>query len=170
MADGEEVKANKAEGEKLEGSATIDPYVQGYIDAQQKKSKEELSELIKKEVGSQAKKQADKIKNDLQDYVSQNQTRTIEALAIFVALFTFIAVNIQIFDKVPDLFSATVFMTLMAFLSMLLISFPIILLHSNKNDDKPKWVWWVFGASVLLFIVSILIVSFLHISLNIIGK
>jgi hypothetical protein len=170
MAAGDEVKANKTEPREEEGSATITPYVQGYLDAQLKKSKEELSELIKKEVGSQAKKQADKIKNDLQDYVSQNQTRVIEALAIFVALFTFIAVNIQIFDKVPDLFSATVFMTLMAFLSMILISFPIILLHSKKNDDKPKWVWWVFISSIILLLVLVVITSFLHIPLNVLSK
>lgn len=145
----------------------VDEYTRGYIDAAQEKMKKELSDELKREISSRASKIAEKIKKDLQDYVSQNQTRIVEALAIFVVLFTFISVNIQIFTKTKDLFSATIFMILMTICSGILISFPLILLHANKSDKKPSWLWWVFAVSIILLLLVLVISHWINVPLNI---
>jgi len=166
MAKSEQIKANKpVQGGGSEG-ASIDQRTQGYIDGviDVKKGdiKQELTEELKKEIDSTA----EKIKKDFQDNINQNQTRVIEALAVFVALFTFISINIQIFSRVKDLKSASIFMTFMAILTMIIVSFPLTLLRVIRNDPLPKWVWLTLVISVILLIVILLLSFFVKIPLN----
>lgn len=175
MADIEKVKikANKAgpdrQPETESEGGTTSPYLQGYIAGKIEDAKSELSKELELALSKQVSEKTDEIKRRLQDYVNQNQTRVIEALAIFIALFTFISINIQIFTKTQDLRSATIFMVLMAFLSMVMVSFPVILLRSNKGDERPKWVWLIFGSAVSLFLVALILSFWLNIPLNIVS-
>lgn len=168
-ADERKIKANKAGLDQFEiEGGTTSPYLQGYIAGKIEDAKGELSKELELALSKQVAEKSDEIKRKLQDYVNQNQTRVIEALAIFIALFTFISINIQIFTKTQDLRSATMFMTLMAFLSMVMITFPIILLRSNRSDEKPKWVWLIFITAVILFITTLIISTWINIPLNVI--
>jgi predicted PurR-regulated permease PerM len=163
----EKLANTSADKNKQDSGTELPDYLRGYVDAGQEKIKKKLAEEVKKEISDRADKISQEIKSDLQEYISRNQTRIIEALAIFVALFTFISINIQIFTKTQDLFSATIFMILMAFLSMVMISFPIILLRSRKDDKMPKWALLILISSILLFLIVFILSSKLHIPLNI---
>lgn len=166
MAKDEQIKANKPAQEVQLESGSINLRTQGYIngvlDTKKSEIKQELTEEFKKEIDSTA----EKIKSDLQDFVNQNQTRVIEALAVFVALFTFISVNIQVLSKVADLKSAAIFMTFMALLTMIIVSFPLILLRAIRNDPLPKWVWLTLMISLILLLVVLLLSFKIQVPLN----
>lgn len=90
-------------------------------------------------------KSLSKIKTDIKGLNSQikklssNQIRIIETLGIFVALFTFISVNIQIFRNVSDLLSATLFSVILAALTGIIILTVILVIHSYEKEDKAWW-------------------------------
>lgn len=50
----------------------------------------------------------------VEEKIERDKTTAIEVLGIFVALFTFIAVNVQLFSRIADLASAIWFMLLMS--------------------------------------------------------
>lgn len=77
---------------------------------------------------------------------------TIETLAIFVALFTFVSVNINIFSKVEYLTAAVWFMTLMAI--TLLIFLSVLLIFLNKQ--YKKWQMWLIPLGGFVVLVSLL--------------
>jgi hypothetical protein len=166
MAKSEQIKANKPGQSGGSEGASIDQRTQGYIDGvidvKKGEIKQELTEELKKEIDSTA----EKIKKDFQDTINQNQTRVIEALAVFVALFTFISINIQIFSRVENLMSASIFMIFMAFLTMIIVSFPLVLLRVLRNDPAPKWVWWILLISIILLISAFLFSLWINIPLN----
>ncbi len=86
-----------------------------------------------------------KLKGDIRGLNSQikklssNQIRIIETLGIFVALFTFISVNIQIFRNVSDLLSAILFSIILAALTGIIILTVILVIHSYEKEDKSWW-------------------------------
>ncbi len=102
-----------------------------------------------------------KLKNDVKGLNSQiknlssNQIRIIETLGIFVALFTFISVNIQIFRNVSDLLSASFFSIILAALTGIIILTVILVIHSYEKEDKT---WWrKFKVLIGLFIGLIIL-------------
>lgn len=166
MEKSEQLKANEPAQEVSPVGGSIDPRTQGYVDGvvyvKKSEIKQELAEELKKEIDSTAKK----IESDLQDFINQNQTRVIEALAVFVALFTFVSVNIQVLSKVIDLRSAAIFMTFMAFLTMIIVSFPLFLLRVVRDDSPPRWVWLTLLISIILLLVVLVLTFGLNIPLN----
>jgi len=160
------IKANEPIQRGRSEGVSIDPYTQGYIDSaldvKKGEIKQELTEEFKKEIVSTA----EKIKDEFQNSINQNQTRVIEALAVFVALFTYISTNIQILSSVKDLMSASIFMIFMAFLTMIIVSFPLVLLRILRNDPVPKWVWWILLISIILLIAVFLFSLRINIPLN----
>jgi hypothetical protein len=166
MVKREEIKANKPVPGGQLADASMDLRTQGYIDGvidvKKREIKQELAEELKKEIDSTA----EKIKKDFQETINQNQTRVIEALAVFVALFTYISTNVDILRNVKDLMSASIFMIFMALLTMVIVSFPLTLLSVLRNDPAPKWVWWILLASIILLIVVFLFSLRINIPLN----
>lgn len=80
----------------------------------------------------------------LDDYnkrADERQIKSIEALGIFVALFTFISVNIQIFSRLSDIWSAGLFVLLIfsalsimiILLDLLLIRTPVTIINSFRD-------------------------------------
>jgi hypothetical protein len=165
MVKREEIKANKPAQEIRIGNASIDPHTQGYIDGVVYVMKRDIKK-VRKELKEEIKVTAEKIKGEFQNYINQNQTRVIEALAVFVALFTFISTNIQILSSVKDLMSASIFMIFIALLTMVIVSFPLALLRVLRNDPAPKWVWWILLASIILLIAVFLFSLRVNIPLN----
>lgn len=73
--------------------------------------------------------------------LTQKSTKYTEILGIFVALFTFISVNIQIFSKVSTLNDAMVFVILMFFCLIGFVMFlHVTLNHENKNNSVINFV------------------------------
>jgi len=166
MAKPELPKVNRPADEKISSGGSIDQHTQGYIegvlDIKKNEIKQELSEEFKNEI----KVEAEKLKNEFQNIVNQNQTRVIEGLAVFVAIFTFISVNIQVLSRVEDLKSAAIFMIFMAFLIMIILSFPLFLLRIVRNDSPPKWIWVTLIVSIVLLLIVFLFSLKLNIPLN----
>ncbi len=84
-----------------------------------------VEKLLKKEVGTQIKKRSDKL-----------QIEYTKILGIFVAFFTFISANFQLFNKVTDLNHAIIFLT---YTLICLLGFVIVLnlaLSTNKQGSN----------------------------------
>lgn len=119
---------------------------------------EEIDKTIRdsgrlKRLLAESKKESEKLKSDISeikgelgafkkdlDKLEGRETRTIETLGVFVALFTFLSINIQIFSTVSDLVSAIIFSTLLGGICafFLQIFFLILPRKSEKNADWDK--------------------------------
>lgn len=86
------------------------------------------------------------------------QIKTIEALGIFTALFTFISVNIQIFRNIIDIKTATLFMVAMAGLTLFILSAVHLIIHSQTSSSGDNVNWWIKFIAITLcgaFLISI---------------
>ena len=86
--------------------------------------------------------------------IEERETKTIEILAIFITLFTFISVNVNIFTKAADAYTAIWFMLIMTACSVALLSFMFIVINT-KND----WKKWIGLLLVLCFLSFLILVS-----------
>ncbi len=87
-----------------------------------------------------------KIENDLkgvvdsfEDKIEKKETKTIEILAIFITLFTFISVNVNIFTRVADVYTAVWFMLLMTICSIVLLLFLFLIISIKSNSSWKIW-------------------------------
>lgn len=87
--------------------------------------------------------------------IENKETKTTEILAIFITLFTFISVNVNIFTKVSDVYTAIWFMLLMTACSILLLSFLFLVIRS-KNDWKI-WTGLLLSLAFLALLIFITI-------------
>ena len=85
------------------------------------------------------------LEDKMDDKIDRKETKTTEILAIFITLFTFISVNVNVFTRVQDLHSAVWFMLLFTMCSLLLLSCLFLVISTKKN----------------YFIIAILILSML---------
>lgn len=104
-------------------------------------------------------KEIDKLK----DRVSSQEIKIIQTLGIFVALFTFISVNIQIFSKVSDLLSASLFSVILAALTGIIILTILLVTHSYETGDMR---WWVKFISLIVLFIALLTFGLWRLSLN----
>ena len=109
----------------------------GYLNEAIKK----IAEPIAKEVAS---KEAEKV-------VLEKQTKYTEVLGVFVALFTFVSINIQIINKVSTLNNAIIFSLL---LFLCLIGFVYFLHFSLRliQDEKFGFSFMLFGLTIIFII------------------
>lgn len=78
-------------------------------------------------------KKISKIESDFNEKLEKKETRVTEILAIFITLFTFISVNVNIFTRVQDLQSAVWFMLLFTMCCLLLLSCLFLVISDKKN-------------------------------------
>lgn len=157
----EEVKKIK---EELNTSLTEKSLAQA--DLIKSQLKVEISNDLKKEINKLAQSNTKKLEKEVKDYVDKTQYRATEILAIFVALFTFISVNINIFNKVKDLFSASVFMILMAAV-LIIFTTPFLFFLQQEDPKNKKFFWIMFLTPILLLLLTLIISKFLNVDLNI---
>lgn len=103
--------------------------------------------------GADWKKELSDITDKFETRIAEKETKTTEILAIFITLFTFISVNINIFTRVTDIQSVTWFMLIIT-MSCLVILAAMFLLISHKINWR----------GLLLLIISLLALFFLLIS------
>lgn len=111
------------------------------IDTLKAELKAEFSEAIVRQTEKFARK------------IEEKETRVMEVLAVFVTLFTFISVNINIFKSAQNIHTAVWFMLLMAAISLLILSFMFCLLHA-KSDRK---VITILLSALMTFIVLLVL-------------
>jgi len=94
------------------------------------------------------------LEEKMNDKIDRKETKTTEILAIFITLFTFISVNVNIFTRVQDIQSAVWFMLLFTLCSLLLLSCLFMTISSKKN-------YYIIGILVLsmLFLVGLLVAT-----------
>jgi hypothetical protein len=109
------------------------------IEKETKKSSEKIKEL---------KDEIAKTKNEL----SHIQTKSIETMGIFVALFTFVSVNIQFLNNASDLLSAAFFSIIIAAITGIMIL--VFLLVISPYNEKKEW-------KIKFLTLSILFIFFL---------
>lgn len=132
-----------------------------YFNLEIKKTKKQVIKNIKKEIESTTKNFGEKIDKVQQDQ-EQNKINMIEALAIFVALFTFVSVNITIFSKVEYLSAALWFMLLMSISEILILSVFLIFLHKEYTNLKI----WLIPAILIILLIFLIITTSNYTQLN----
>lgn len=116
-------------------------------------------EKAKKGVGEHEKKiklfneNIENINSDLKR-AQEKETRIIETLAVFVALFTFISVNIQIFSRISNLMSAIIFLIIMASLTGFILLFSISIIHKDWDKKFTFLLLYTFVILVLGIIAN----------------
>ncbi|OGL65577.1 hypothetical protein A3B21_03370 [Candidatus Uhrbacteria bacterium RIFCSPLOWO2_01_FULL_47_24] len=104
-----------------------------------KQSKEKLDKLEAFDVKIYVQ---EKIK-EVEQKIDSSKINVIEALGIFVALFTFIAVNVQVFSKINDLGSAMWFMLVMGGITLtILLSVEILISGRQQHSTSGKLTWF----------------------------
>ena len=119
---------------------------------------EDLKEFVLKKISEKftdfTRKELKELENKFNERVENKEMKTTEILAIFITLFTFISVNVNIFTKVSDVYTAIWFMLLMTACSVLLLSFLFLIIRSKNN-----WKVWVGLMIVLAFITFLILVT-----------
>jgi len=90
----------------------------------------------------------------MKEEIASAQTKIIETVGIFVALFTFISVNVQIFRNVTSLFSAAMFSIILAALIGIMILVFLLVLSPYKKEQKWKKI---FCGLLMIFIFFIIV-------------
>lgn len=95
-------------------------------------------------------------RKEIKEQVENNKIKIVETLGIFVALFTFISINVQIFSRISNLFAASVF----SFLFFCIISEMIILLDFFLNCTKLKG-WHIIKDHRIVLMICFLLLMFI---------
>lgn len=109
--------------------------IQDELEKQKTSSHEDIQNIT-----SDYKKEIETLKTDTKPIkeavknLNEKEFKVIEALGIFFALFTFISINIQIFSRISDLFTAISFsMIMFCLLTIMVIIFNFLLMFNNKK-------------------------------------
>jgi heme/copper-type cytochrome/quinol oxidase subunit 4 len=95
----------------------------------------------------QHRKALSKMEKDFKKDLERREARVYEVLTVFVAILTFISVNVTIFTRVQNLSDAVWFMVIMAVCVSFLTSLLLMFLSERQNWFKTT-----------IFILSILII------------
>lgn len=125
---------------KIIGQATTAPLAGGTSTVDEK-IMEEISERVAERVSGKV--------------IEQKLHKSTEIMAIFITLFTFISVNVNIFSQIESLGAAVWFMILMATASIVLIATIFFLIDESTEKNKNRY-FFVFLAAGFVFLVCFL--------------
>lgn len=117
---------------------------------------EDIISIVNKKVEDEV----NKIKIELNDY----KAKIIEVLAIFVALFTFVSVDIQVFKTDISTLSAMGFTLVM--LGALLLFILVLAYLFDEEKKKDKLIGWLFISSIIFIILGLFAVGYEHQSIE----
>jgi|SRR3990167_2195458 len=114
-------------------------------------------DVLLKNVRETSAKEAERIlderKRDLESLIQEKQIKHTEILGVFVALFTFVSIEIQIFSRVTSLSNAVIF-TYLIFLCMVGFLFMLHLILSLKNGT----LWQSLASAIFPFLGLLFII------------
>jgi len=111
----------------------------------EEKKLQEINDRIK-----QMEDRAGRFEEDLK----MKQSEIIGIMAVFIALFTFISINVTIFTQVKDLMTACVFMLLMTLCTIIILSLCIMLLV-GKPASKATTASLVVSLLLLIAVTAV---------------
>jgi heme/copper-type cytochrome/quinol oxidase subunit 4 len=114
----------------------------------------EVKQLVDENISGYVDGKFKELEQRFETKIENKETKTTEILAIFITLFTFISVNVNIFTKVSDVYTAIWFMLLMTTCSILLLSF-LFLVIKSKND----WKLWLGLIITLAFVAFLILIT-----------
>lgn len=88
------------------------------------------------------------LRNFLIEKIDKERSKTIEALGIFVTLFTFISINISIFSRVSDMWSAGIF-SFLIFCSLCGMIILLDMLLNKDNSIRNFALFFILGVFIL---------------------
>lgn len=110
------------------------------------------------------------LKEDIKEFnkkLKEKEARTIEVLAIFVALFSFISVSVQVFNRVSTAEGAgLIILLIFCTLASMIILLDMLLFHKNwswkkiKKNGKARF----FGFFILIACISVFLLSGEHLN------
>ena len=121
------------------------------------------SKKIEDKLNGELKIQAEKLERRFKRNIEQSRLNIIEVLGIFVALFTFISVNINIFTKVEYLSAAIWFMFIMLVCLVVFVFLLHIVLH---RDEKNTRIWVGIFITLCILIAGFIATDGLGIQIN----
>jgi len=83
------------------------------------------------------------------DQLDEQRVQFVETLAVFVALFTFVSVDIQVFKSNISTLSAAGF-TLIMFSALISFVFILVNLIDDKKFKRIRTRWWLVATAVLM--------------------
>lgn len=128
-----------------------------YVNAEIRKARMDLRRQVRDEV-KRLDNEVDKFRQEQE----RNKIGVIEALAIFVALFTFVSTNIVVFSKIEYLAGAIWFMVLMLICEMCLLSMFLIFLRKEQRN----WLLWLVPFGFIICLAGLLSVTLNNPKLN----
>lgn len=161
-------KSNTATNELLynqdNAKSSLD-FINSLTDYVTKKQKNIFNKLLEKErerydeqLNEMNKEQEKKLDINFQEKAKEldsKQIRVIETLGLFFALFTFISINVQIFSRTSNLFSAGIFTLLMfCSLSLMLILFNYLLMLDVNKSTLAKHTLIHGGLFLIIILVA----------------
>lgn len=111
----------------------------------EEKKLQEINDRIK-----QMEDRAGRFEEDLK----MKQSEIIGIMAVFIALFTFISINVTIFTQTKDLMTACVFMFLMTLCTIIILSLCIMLLV-GKPASKATTASLVVSLLLLIAVTAV---------------
>lgn len=130
--------------------ATLRPFELGEDSLETKQTITPSIEKVERDL----RKSIDEIYNKFDKKIEEKEAKTTEILAIFITLFTFISVNINIFTRVSDVYTGIWFMLMMTACSILILSVMFVVINS-KND----WKVWVAILVALCFLAFLILIT-----------
>jgi heme/copper-type cytochrome/quinol oxidase subunit 4 len=91
-----------------------------------------------------------------EERLESREKRGTETLAVYIALFTFLSVNVNIFTRITDPYAAIWFMLLMAISSIIIASSLFFFLH-----NRGKWYQLLLVLAFLIALTVLLVVPHL---------
>ncbi len=96
----------------------------------------------------------------IREIVDQKAQKTTEMMAIFITLFTFISVNVNVFSNIESLGAAVWFMILMAAASSVLIAVMFFLIDETKEKRLSDKCFAIFAIASCVFLICLILSLF----------
>lgn len=140
---------NRQKGEQLTKHEQI---ISDYK-TQLQNSNEEISKL-KKDIEKTIKRDIEEMKSDIKN----TRDKTLEPLAVFVGLFTFVSVGFNIFANVKD---TTLWISLLLIIAGIVIIFSSLVIHAGslatKENNRRKWTAALVAVGLLITVAGTVI-------------
>lgn len=140
---------NKEGGFSTDTLSNVPPELKEKYDELDKKVKEAEAIIVK----------FDNIEKKLKDEIADLRNNLFSLMSLFFVIFTFVSLEIQVFSKINDLFSAVVFTVL---IGVIMITFLLVFFSFLHEYEKNIFVKWILNNKRTIFGFFIIILVFLY--------
>lgn len=136
--------------------------LEGALDQYRKVIGENLKVIRReKRAVSQVKHDVGLIKQDIQSMqsdIKNTRDKTLEPLAVFVGLFTFVSVGFNIFANIKE---QTLWISLLLIIAGMVVIFSSLVIHAGslatKEGGRRTWTAWLIGIGLFILTLGVII-------------